>query len=608
MTRMYRLALGFLVLGLLIPFSFAKNGFGEEMPKLSLHPNGPIGLFHTISAEVQPHGPFSLATSLTTTYFNIKSLPAAGVRTERLTGKLALSYTPLKYVEFFLAGSTLTSNDDNNAQLISQIGNLDFGAKFGKQVGKIVWIGTSALGYYQRAVADLDFTNNTVSVDGLALATFDLVPAGIPMRIHANVGYRWDRTDRLVAATTTERDRIILGVVGPNAILGAIGFEFPYRAVTFNLEYSTEQTLNTAGVGYMGNPQRITTGIRYFPMSNRRLALEVAGDIGMFATRSASRVVKEPKWNVIAGLTYRFGPGSVKDAGPSVETGTVLGQVKDAKTEKGVGGAQIQFCDETVGPLTSDAETGNYRSYPLPQGPCEIKVTHENYESFATTVDVVRNAETTQDLALAKKVTKQGMIVLAVKDDAGKPIPAQISLPELPQARLVETNSQGKVRIRLPVGTFLLQAQAAGKKPSSQRIEVVGDRETFGEFVLEPAKAQLEDRAIAIYDQILFLPGKAIISEPSKEVLDQVAEILVENPTVKKIEVGGHADATGNPAFNKTLSQKRAEAVKKYLVAVGVEESRLTAVGYGQDLPIADNQTAEGRAKNRRVEFKIVDK
>ena len=71
------------------------------------------------------------------------------------------------------------------------------------------------------------------------------------------------------------------------------------------------------------------------------------------------------------------------------------------------------------------------------------------------------------------------------------------------------------------------------------------------------------------------------------------------------MEIGGNTDNTGKPDANMKLSQKRADAVKAYLIKKKVDESRLTAVGFGQDQPIADNATKEGRAKNRRVEFKV---
>ena len=79
---------------------------------------------------------------------------------------------------------------------------------------------------------------------------------------------------------------------------------------------------------------------------------------------------------------------------------------------------------------------------------------------------------------------------------------------------------------------------------------------------------------------------------------------MTAEPLVKA-EVQGHTDNVGDAAKNKALSQKRADAVAKYLVSKGVDASRLTSVGYGSEMPIADNKTAAGKSKNRRVEFKL---
>ena len=103
---------------------------------------------------------------------------------------------------------------------------------------------------------------------------------------------------------------------------------------------------------------------------------------------------------------------------------------------------------------------------------------------------------------------------------------------------------------------------------------------------------------------IEFETGKSTIKKKSFPLLDQIANIFIENANYI-IEVQGHTDNVGKPEMNLKLSQQRADAVKKYLEKKGVEASRMTAVGYGQEVPIADNKTKAGRQKNRRVEFKI---
>jgi OOP family OmpA-OmpF porin len=106
------------------------------------------------------------------------------------------------------------------------------------------------------------------------------------------------------------------------------------------------------------------------------------------------------------------------------------------------------------------------------------------------------------------------------------------------------------------------------------------------------------------YDNLQFETGKDVILASSYPSLDELAEYL-KKYTSSKLTIEGHTDNQGSAPFNKTLSEKRANAVKNYLTSKGIEESRITTVGYGIEKPIADNTTEEGRAKNRRVEFKI---
>jgi outer membrane protein OmpA-like peptidoglycan-associated protein len=123
----------------------------------------------------------------------------------------------------------------------------------------------------------------------------------------------------------------------------------------------------------------------------------------------------------------------------------------------------------------------------------------------------------------------------------------------------------------------------------------------------KPTKAKLVGKKIVITEKVMFEYNKAKIKVESNDLLNEVAEIIKKYPSLKKIAVEGHTDADGSDKYNKKLSQKRADAVKKFLVAAGIEEDRLEATGYGEEKPIADNETDEGKEKNRRVEFNILE-
>ncbi len=117
---------------------------------------------------------------------------------------------------------------------------------------------------------------------------------------------------------------------------------------------------------------------------------------------------------------------------------------------------------------------------------------------------------------------------------------------------------------------------------------------------------ELQSRRLSLSDSIQFDTGLDTIKPGSFRVLDQVAAIIGEHPELKLIRVEGHTDNVGSAAYNKELSGRRAASVMRHLVARGVAPGRLQAAGYGFDKPIASNETALGRARNRRVEFTIM--
>lgn len=97
----------------------------------------------------------------------------------------------------------------------------------------------------------------------------------------------------------------------------------------------------------------------------------------------------------------------------------------------------------------------------------------------------------------------------------------------------------------------------------------------------------------------------AKIRDDARPILDEAVETLKEHPSVR-VSVEGHTDAIGSEAYNQRLSERRAQAVADYLVARGIEQTRLSVKGFGETQPVASNETAEGRAQNRRVELRAL--
>lgn len=122
----------------------------------------------------------------------------------------------------------------------------------------------------------------------------------------------------------------------------------------------------------------------------------------------------------------------------------------------------------------------------------------------------------------------------------------------------------------------------------------------------EPALVAVPDR-IELREKVQFAKDSDRILEVSHTVLDEAVAEIQSHPSIRKIRVEGHASADGNDAHNLELSSRRAEAVRAYLVEHGVAGDLLVAQGLGEDRPIADNDSSDGRERNRRVELHVTE-
>ena len=119
-----------------------------------------------------------------------------------------------------------------------------------------------------------------------------------------------------------------------------------------------------------------------------------------------------------------------------------------------------------------------------------------------------------------------------------------------------------------------------------------------------PAPAPVEEKIVL--NGIRFDFDKSVIKPEFVPVLDEAVDILKKHAD-KKVEIQGHTDSIGTEAYNEKLGMRRADAVKMYLVDKGVTAENLTTQSFGESNPVADNDTKEGRAMNRRVEFKVME-
>jgi outer membrane protein OmpA-like peptidoglycan-associated protein/tetratricopeptide (TPR) repeat protein len=193
---------------------------------------------------------------------------------------------------------------------------------------------------------------------------------------------------------------------------------------------------------------------------------------------------------------------------------------------------------------------------------------------------------------------------------SGLPLCAQIELIDLDKNKLIaKTEScweKGEFLVCLPLGNeYAFNVSRSGYLFHSENFALKQVRKADNPFQLDIPLNTIEVGNATVLRNIFFETGKHSLLSHSKAELGKLMDFMEKNPQVK-IEIGGHTDDVGSKEFNLELSQNRAQSVYNYLVENGVGASRLSYQGYGFSVPFADNETAEGRALNRRTEFKII--
>ncbi len=200
-----------------------------------------------------------------------------------------------------------------------------------------------------------------------------------------------------------------------------------------------------------------------------------------------------------------------------------------------------------------------------------------------------------------------GTLRITAKNLGGTPIPADVWALG-PVEEHWKLDAKGVSERVLPPGHYRVMLAADGYDAIIKLVNLpdeVGPRQHV-DAVLRPQRVQLKGDAIVTLDPVLFARGSAKLAPASLGLIEAIAAVLVNHPEILKVEVAGHASAEGSTISNLELSQKRVEEVKRMLVARGVDPDRLVAKGYGESRPRADNSTTEGRRRNRRVEFHIL--
>jgi len=123
-----------------------------------------------------------------------------------------------------------------------------------------------------------------------------------------------------------------------------------------------------------------------------------------------------------------------------------------------------------------------------------------------------------------------------------------------------------------------------------------------------PPRVEVEETRIRVDEKIHFAFDEATIESDSDSLLEEIAQVMTDNPQLTMIKVEGHTDSQGGTDYNQELSERRANAVVERLVENGVAAERLEAVGHGESRPVDSSESEEAHARNRRVEFNIMER
>jgi OOP family OmpA-OmpF porin len=252
----------------------------------------------------------------------------------------------------------------------------------------------------------------------------------------------------------------------------------------------------------------------------------------------------------------------------------------------------------TIAALVLAATTAAYAAPPAPPASDEkpefkLQDTHTAKEAHGATASKLKPTR-----------TEAVMKLFVVDKDKGpvKGVVMFLTGPDKTKYYADPTDSEGYAEVLVPVGkqydvTFL----SLGRREIAATVPVADEPSQSVKLTLR-YKREIAERPF-ILAGVNFDTAKSTIRPESFPRLDAVVDFMVHKKTAR-VEISGHTDNVGNAKANKTLSEQRAQACRNYIVSKGIDKKRLDAVGFGDERPIAPNDTDEGRQKNRRIEAK----
>jgi outer membrane protein OmpA-like peptidoglycan-associated protein len=563
-------------------------------------------------------------------------------------------------LEVFAAAEVTSAWDDSNdPMLIQRVADLLLGLKGFYQAKPWVVVGGDASVAFLGGVGDDKATLRATSFGFRGNVTLDFrgyERRKIPLVARFNTQYWFDNSAKLTEGIEDQRydalggivprpteirhlltafERFAYGVNRMDYVRLAAGLEAPLEAGKVGLhpmlEWQWDIPINRQGFdcvvtaipnddsclaneGLKAFPMSLTLGLRILTPP-KGLAFTIAADVGLTGTRDFVReLAPNAPYNVILGMAYAFDPRPAAPVPAAAEeepvvavaaTGQVRGRVLEQGSEQPVADAVVAVPGQETSPQVTDA-AGRFATYGLPQGQVLFEVSHPAYETARCSAPVPSNAT-----CWLVPSSFDGQLRILTIDRQGNPLPQlAITVRGPSEHQLISDDAGVAVVEALEPGAYTAHVDDPVYLIAVADLDVVARQETTVQLrvLRKPARPRVvvKKKEITLRRQISFATGSDEVLPNSEPILLEVADALLRNPGLELVEIQGHTDNSGNHELNMRLSQQRAEAVQRWLIRHGVEPARLMAKGYGPTRPIAPNITQQNRARNRRVQFRIV--
>ncbi|MCS6797993.1 MAG: OmpA family protein [Myxococcota bacterium] len=377
--------------------------------------------------------------------------------------------------------------------------------------------------------------------------------------------------------------------------------------------------------GFSSFPSRITLGVRVQPPV-RGLQGVVGLDVGVLGTSTFVReLAAMAPYNVMIGLSYAYDTRPPPVPEPQVREvvrtervevpppprGRLIGRVLEQGAETPVANATIRFPGRDLTALLS-GDDGRFATYALEPGDVALEITHPEYNPATCSGTIPAQGGDVEVRCELVALPRVGHAEGRVTDEAGAAVAATVLITGT-ATRTAMSDASGRFAVRdLPPGPYTARVEA-DEFLIKQVQFVVNARQTASvdiALVRRPRRptVTVRPREIQIRRQINFATDSDEILPDSHPLMEEIADVMIRNPNLRRIEIQGHTDNTGRPEHNMDLSQRRAESVRRWLIEHGVDGTRLEARGYGPTRPLVPNITPANRARNRRVQFVILER